>query len=163
MTSILSKKTVKSTEGLLVPDTKFMEGLPLNKVPPEDVKAFNRKGFTLTEVMVAAVIVAILSAGVFSAFFASQRFLSRSKHRIQALNFAREALDRMRSSDAYEYNDIAIGTGLSDSTISSIITGEMANLGATITYDVGLADSSDPNSDKAVTIHVTWTEKAELL
>ena len=63
----------------------------------------NKKGFTITEVIVSALIIGVLAVGVFSAFFGAQRLLNLGRHRMQAYNFAVEALDRLRSN--YKYLD----------------------------------------------------------
>lgn len=118
-----------------------------------------KKGFTITEVIIAALIVAILSAGVFSAFWGAQHFFNRAIHRMEAYNFAVEALDKLRSN--YKYNDSAMSTTPpihTDSDIGGgIIEGDMTSLGAALTYDV-----TEPqlNGYKEVTIRVHWTEPA---
>ena len=112
-------------------------------------------GFTFTEVIIAALIVAILSAGVFSAFWGTQYFLNRARHRIQAFNFAREALDKMRSDVNYQYKDPAMDVIPPTHTEAGIIVGDVASLGGTLTYGV---EEPIVNGYKQVTIEVKWNE-----
>lgn len=117
-----------------------------------------RAGFTLTEVVVAALIIAVLAAGVASVYWGSQYFLNRARHRMQAYNFAVEALDKLRSN--YQYSSspaMAIGADLLDTQIDAggILRGDIAALGGTLKYDV-----TEPEADgyKQVTIKVHWNE-----
>lgn len=128
---------------------------PLN---PKTV--INKKGFTLIEVMVAAMIIVILAGGLFSAFMGAQHFLSRSRHRIQAYNFAVDAVDKLRGN--YQYSSsptMDIGNDHLDTEIDAagIIKGDMAGLGGTLTYDI-----AEPQADgyKQVTVKVHWDEPA---
>ena len=118
-------------------------------------------GFTLIEVMVAAMIIVILAAGLFGAFMGAQHFLNRSRHRMQAYNFAVDALDKLRSN--YQYSSsptMDIGNGHLDTEIDAlgIIKGDMAGLGGALTYDI----TEQPQADgyKQVTVKVHWDEPA---
>ncbi len=116
----------------------------------------NKKGLTLVEILVSVLIIAIISAGVFSAFVGAQYIFNRTRHRAQAFNFAREALDRLRSSTDYQYNSLNMQEGTYDET--AIITDketDMANLNPSLAYEVSGLDS-DPY--KTVTVTVTWEE-----
>jgi len=174
-----------------------MEDLPLAKILPNAVKAFNKKdftplekstdkvsgripnisnsglvrlstqtvrkrnsltGFTLTEVVVATLLLAVLAAGVAGAFWSSQHFLNRARHRVQAFNFAMEALDRLRSNYNYLHEEMSVGSGHLASGIECSIAGEMeamAPLAADFTYDV---TEPQVNGYKQVTIKVNWNE-----
>jgi len=116
-----------------------------------------KNGFTITEVIVATLIIAILAAGVFGAFSGTQYMLNRARHKMQAYNYANEALDKLRSN--YKYGDTAMDVtppSHTDADIGGgIIQGEMAGLSTTLTYDV---TEPQPNGYKEVTIHVHWTE-----
>lgn len=119
----------------------------------------DKNGFTITEVIVAALVIVILSAGVFGVFSVTQYLLNRGRHRMQVYNYANEALDKLRSN--YQYNDPAMSiTPPSHTDIdigAGIIQGEMAGLGSTLTYDV---TEPQPNGYKEVTINVHWTERS---
>jgi len=121
----------------------------------------NKKAFTFVELIAATLIVAILSAGVFGAFTGAFYIFNRSMHKMQAYNFARDALDRLRSN--YNYNDsqMAVGNGHKESEISSVIKGEMLALGATLTYDVSYdLPEAEPDGYKKVKVHINWNERA---
>ena len=120
----------------------------------------NKKGFTITEVIVSGLIIAVLAAGVFSAFFEAQRLLNRARHRTQAYNFAVEALDRLRSNYKYSDTKMDAASGYSALDIGCAVTGEMATLiplplGENFTYNV-----TEPESHgyKQVTVTVQWNE-----
>jgi len=127
----------------------------------------NKKGFTITEVIVSALIIGVLAAGVFSAFFGAQRLLNRARHKMQAYNFAVEALDRLKSD--YKYADpsrmtlTTIGLDADDhleAEIGTILRGsDFMSLNPTLKYDVidtGCVDSGY----KQVIIKVHWDEPA---
>jgi len=118
----------------------------------------NKKGFTITEVIVSGLIVAVLAAGVFSAFFEAQHLLNRARHRTQAYNFATEALDKLRSN--YKYGDVEMtaGAGVQDASgISCSIQGDMAALTPVFTYTV---TEPQVNGYKEVVVSVQWNEPA---
>jgi prepilin-type N-terminal cleavage/methylation domain-containing protein len=118
----------------------------------------NKKAFTLTEVVISTLIVAILAAGMFSAFASVQYIYNRARHRLQAFNFAREALDRLRAN--YEYDSdpaMTIATDKPESAIGSIVRGaEMTNLSTTLSYDVGAGPQA--GSYRTIEVKVTWDE-----
>lgn len=117
----------------------------------------NKKGFTITEVIISALIVVILSAGIFSAFWGTQYFLNRARHKVQAFNFAIESMDRLRSNYTYSSSPAMYpGYNHSDTEIGGgIIKGELANLSGTLTYDV---TEPQVNGYKQVTVKVHWNE-----
>ncbi|MDP2980739.1 MAG: prepilin-type N-terminal cleavage/methylation domain-containing protein [Candidatus Omnitrophota bacterium] len=132
-----------------------MADLPPAKILPNAVKTFNKKGFTLIEVVVATLILAVLAAGVAGAFWSAQHFLSRARHRVQAFNFAMEALDRLRSNYNYLDEEMSVGSGYLASGIGCSIAGEMAALAPGFTYDV---TEPQVSGYKQVTIKVDWNE-----
>ena len=109
----------------------------------------NNKGLTLLEVLVSVLIISIIAAGVFSAFIGSKAIFNRARHRLQAFNFAREAMDKMRSN--YKYIDIQ-----EDMDIGPIVRGEeMQGLDTVLIYNV-----SEPEHGgyKIVDVTVRWNE-----
>jgi prepilin-type N-terminal cleavage/methylation domain-containing protein len=145
-----------------------MEDLPPAKILPDAVKAFNKKGFTLIEVVVATLLLAILAAGVASAFWSAQHFLSRARHRVQAFNFAMEALDRLRSNCKYTDSQMTLTTAASDaddhleSEIGTILRGdEFLGLltNRFLKYDV-INTGFAAEGYKQVIIKVHWDEPA---
>ena len=120
----------------------------------------NKKGFTITEVIVSALIIAVLSAGLFGAFSGAQRLLNLARHRMQAYNFSAEALDRLKSNYQYSSNpsmNISDNHDQSEIEASGILKGDIANLGGTLKYDV---TEPQVNGYKQVTIKVHWDEPA---
>ena len=130
----------------------------------------NKKGFTITEVIVSALIIGILAVGVFSAFFGAQRLLNLARHRMQAYNFAVEALDRLRSNYRYADPRMTLTTFASDADDHlevelgiAIIRGDefLSLINHTLTYDVidtGLSAAAD--GYKQVFVKVHWDEPA---
>ena len=117
----------------------------------------NKNGFTITEVIISALLIAILTAGLFGAFIGTKQLINRARHKMQAYNFAVEALDKLRSN--YKYNDTAMDVTPpihTDTDIGGgILQGELASLSATLTYDV---TEPQVNGYKEVIIHVHWNE-----
>ncbi|HDZ76478.1 MAG TPA: prepilin-type N-terminal cleavage/methylation domain-containing protein [Candidatus Omnitrophica bacterium] len=54
------------------------------------------KGFTLTEVVIAAVIMSLTIGGLFSIFISSNRFVQRANRRLAAVNLAQDQIERRR-------------------------------------------------------------------
>jgi prepilin-type N-terminal cleavage/methylation domain-containing protein len=118
----------------------------------------NKRGFTLTEIIISVLIISILGATMFSAFVGVQYFFNCTRHKIQAYNFAREAVGRLRSN--YKYTDspqMDIMDGHLESEIGNIIRGEMVNLDTELTYDV--TAGPEAGSYKEVSVNVSWTER----
>lgn len=116
----------------------------------------NKKGFTLVEILTSTVIIAVLAGGMFGAFVGAQYIFNRARHRMQAVNFAREAQDRLRSN--YQYDSapaMTIGTSKPESNIGTIVRGDMTGLNTVLTYDVS---EPEANGYKKVIVRVTWDE-----
>jgi prepilin-type N-terminal cleavage/methylation domain-containing protein len=125
---------------------------------PRSISDKHKKGFTITEVIVSALIIVVLSTGLFSAFWGTQHLLNRARHKAQAYNFAVEALDRLRSNYKYSDAGMNVANGYLASGIGGVITGEMAPLSplpTDFTYDV---TEPQVNGYKQVTIKVHWNE-----
>lgn len=85
--------------------------------------------------------------------------MDRSRRRMQALNFAIEAYEKLRAS--YNYNDSEVSVGAhTEADIGTVLKadGELASedLDATLTYDV-----TEPAIDgyKQVVVEVAWDER----
>jgi len=107
----------------------------------------NNKALSLIEIIVSILILTIIAAGMFSSFIGAESFFYGARHRIQAFNFAREAMDRLKSN--HEYREIG------DVSLDGIIRGEMVGLNAELTYDV----SEREGAYKVVNVTVTWDER----
>ncbi|MFA4991813.1 MAG: type II secretion system protein [Candidatus Omnitrophota bacterium] len=118
----------------------------------------SKKGLTLIEMVTATLVIAILSAGMFSAFIASRYFTNRARHRAQAFNFAGQALDKMSGNYQWGQAEMASGNHAA-SGIGVSVAGEMSGLvpdpDSYFTYNV-----SDTAADgyKTVTVTVKWDE-----
>ena len=55
-----------------------------------------KSGFTLLEIMVALVILTSAASGLFASFVAAQRYVSRSRNRLRAVNAGRMVLEDLR-------------------------------------------------------------------
>lgn len=127
----------------------------------------NKKGFTITEVIVSALIIGILAIGVFSAFFGAQRLLNLGRHRMQAYNFAVEALDRLRSNYKYADSQMDLTTIALDADdhlepeIGTILRGDefFGLVNHTLKYDV-IDTGAVADGYKQVIIKVHWDEPA---
>ena len=118
----------------------------------------NKTGFSLVEIIISVLIITIMSAGMLGAFVGGQQLINRSSHRLQAMNFAREAYDRLRAN--YKYTDPQMDVTIEparhdESEIGTIVRGDMTSLGDPLKYAVA---SSDQTAYKEVTVYVTWTE-----
>ena len=87
--------------------------------------------------------------------------MNRSRHRMQALNFARETLDKLRSN--YQYDHIQMNAGSHDESEigGNIVRGELANFppdapDVPLSYTVSAEPAS--GSYKEVTVSVKWNE-----
>ena len=113
----------------------------------------NNKAFSFPEIIVATVIMAILAAGMLGAFVGAQYFLNRTRHRMQAFEFAREVCDKLRSN--YGYNDTGLVIGDHEaSEIGVSIIGDLQPLWTDFTYSI----SEESDAYKEVTVVVKWDE-----
>lgn len=56
----------------------------------------NKRGFTLVEIMVAMVILALISTGVFSVMLSARYLVQRSKRRLIAIEIAKREIENKR-------------------------------------------------------------------
>lgn len=73
-----------------------------------------KNGFTLVEIMVSTVILALLAAGIFSVLVSSRYLVARSKTRVAAVEIARAEIERMKS--LADVNTFYTPSGLLDGT-----------------------------------------------
>jgi prepilin-type N-terminal cleavage/methylation domain-containing protein len=64
---------------------------------PRQSFSLSRKGFTLLEVLVSLVVLSSATAGLFASFVAAQKYVMRSRHRLQAANGARMVLEDLKA------------------------------------------------------------------
>ena len=117
----------------------------------------NKTGFSLVEIIISVLIITIMSTGMLGAFVGGQQLINRSSHRLQAMNFAREAYDRLRANHYYDADpEMTIGDGKTPAgDLGTILRGGMTAFSTALTHDVS---SSDQSAYKEVIVHVTWTE-----
>ena len=118
----------------------------------------NNKGLTLTEIIIAVLIIVIASTGLLGAFFGGQQLMDRSWHRMQALNFAIEAHEKLRASHNYNDPEMSVLDGHPESNIGTVLKGDLTDLSAALTYDVKA--EPEPASYKEVVINVSWDERS---
>jgi len=110
----------------------FTEDLPT-------LNSFNKKGFTITEVIVSVLIIGVLAAGVFSAFVGAERLLIRSRYRMQAYHFEKEVLDKLRSDRESQW---------ADDNMSEALPHKASDIGVSVSEDLGrLLFNADSDTD----------------
>ena len=62
----------------------------------------HKRGFTLLEILVSAIILALLSTGVYSVLISSRYLIVRSKMRVQGLEYCRRFLEALRPYVRYD-------------------------------------------------------------
>ena len=67
-----------------------------NQCPEANTLGLPLGGFTLVEVVIAAVIMSLTIGGLFSVFISSNRFVQRANRRLAAVNLAQDQLERRR-------------------------------------------------------------------
>lgn len=123
-------------------------------------KGDDSSGFTLTEIIIATLIIVALAGGLFCAFWGAQRFLNRARHKVQAYNYAVEVLDRLRSNYGYSDAKMSVANGYLASGIGCVVSGEMTPLmplGTDLTYDV---TEPQDNGYKKIIVRAHWNEPA---
>jgi prepilin-type N-terminal cleavage/methylation domain-containing protein len=113
-----------------------------------------KRGFTLIEVIIATLILTGMVASIFGAFVGAKYVFKYSRHKLQAVNFAREAQERLRSNHIYSDPELTVGSH-PESDIGDVIKGEMDDL-----TDINLSyDVSEPEAGyKKITVNVSWEE-----
>lgn len=115
----------------------------------------NDKGFTLVEIMVSVLIIAILAAGMLASFIGSHQFFNRSRHRLQALHFITETYDRLRADYSYTDAEMSVaGSPHQEAEIGVIVRGDLVNLNHDLTYDI----AEQAGAYKEISFSLTWDE-----
>ena len=123
------------------------------------------KGFSLLEIVIAMLILSLVVAGLFGLFVSSSKFITESRHRLQALEYAKMVAENLK---VYVTEDPGTPQGasvvwlgsdptvapLSLDDIDTIITGVNAN--ANCNYFV--IQGSPGAGMNQVRITVNWTE-----
>jgi len=119
------------------------------------------KGLTLVEIIISVLIITLTCAGLLGAFVGGHHFMNRSRHRMQALNFAKETLDKLRSNYRYTSSQMVAGIHDESEIGDNIFRGEMANFpplapDVPLTYSVSAGPAF--GSYKEITVSVKWGE-----
>ena len=119
---------------------------------------FGQRAFTLVEIVISTVILAIAVLGVMSAFVSGTKLVAASKYRLQAINYAQGILEGLRQevrADTWSIGGLSFGTHYSCPGPGS---NPLADFSGNCQYTVKDIDmGSDSNKPKRVDVTVTWT------
>jgi prepilin-type N-terminal cleavage/methylation domain-containing protein len=73
-------------------------------------RKLSKKGFSLIELMVAVIILAIAVLGIFLAFSSGWMGMANARDRTVATNFAREAMENVKNMDFDSVTNVNLGT-----------------------------------------------------
>jgi len=111
-----------------------------------------RQGFTMVEVVVAAVIFALAAAGIFATISAMQQPAVESEEEIKAAFMAKRVLDEFRNNvDASLWSDPMWDPAGNPHTLGDVI---IDGITYTPTYDV----TDMPDGSKKVDVTISWTK-----
>ncbi len=96
-------------------------------------------GFTFTELITAAVIIALIIAIVYSIFLGIAKFIGFFKHDVNAVVGARSWLDRKAAGGRYEDLNTTTGASITDLSTFQPLTEETDNVQAE--YDISDVDA----------------------
>lgn len=113
----------------------------------------DKKGFTLVEVLVSAVILGIVIISLLNIFVLSKIGSAKAKHRMKAMNLLRAEMEEIKVQD-YSVIDGWIDNPRSDKNNVDNTIGTDELLNDVITTSVVLA-----NNNLKVTVEITWDEK----
>ncbi len=122
----------------------------------------NRNGFTLVEVIISALILALTAGGVLYIFSMEKGTVSETGHRVEAMEFARQSLEDLNKEiGADTWPGGALTAEVDVDTSASLPEGDFKDkFGATRKHRITDMDpdhSGDPDY-KSVTVTVNWTE-----
>ncbi len=144
-------------------------------------KIVNKKGFTLAEILISALILVIASVGLFTSFIAANRYVNMSKRRMAAVNLARQVSEKLYASVSADtwtdgVNNLMTcppGTTNNDYPCTKTVpAGEysldpsnpLANYGPTVTLTIDLVGDKVGNPNcflncpRNVNVGVNWIE-----
>lgn len=123
----------------------------------------NSRGLSLVEIIVSLLILAAVVAGVIGSFVSSQRLISSSYRRLQAANYARQALEELRlnvnAQDWADGNDgdrLDLTLGVPRPCNINLGAFAMAPFNATCEYEVVAVGVT--NDARQVDVRIRWTE-----
>ncbi len=134
----------------------------------KEVERINKHGFSLTEVIVSALILALTAGGVLYMFSTEKGIAARSGRQIRAMDFTRQTLEELRNAVGADTwpatGNLSAGAHTTEAFLSLAGTELGDTFGGSREYQVA---DIDPDSSggapdyKSVTVTVNWTEPAE--
>lgn len=130
------------------------------------ISTISKFGFTLVEILVSTLILALVVSGIMASFISSQRFISRSQRRLQATYFARQMFEQLREGvNAQDWAN-PLGTRLEVQPgvwrPCGIDLGTWDDLGSpfagTCDYMVEQAPLQGPQGYRQVQVRIRWQE-----
>lgn len=124
------------------------------------VKKINKKGFTLLEVLVASLILAVVGSGIAGVYIMEERLFVRTLHRLEAVNYARSALEELL---ALTGGDLEVALKVGDHTdpeICDLPDGQFKErFKGALSYRVDEFQVSETTNAKRIEVIVKWQEK----
>ena len=115
----------------------------------------NEAGFTLVELMVAAVLLLIVMAGFLPLFLQGLSQTSAARYKSMATNIAREKIEQIRQLDYREITDDTLQPGNLYELFGSSVEVPERNMTYLIDYDV-VENAMPGQAVKSVEVTVTW-------
>lgn len=118
------------------------------------LKMKSEKGVSLLEILVAAIIMALVVAGMANIFIAGKRHIFHSRYRITGGELGRlflEPLAKDVRQDTWSSNCLGAGSGCPTAAT-------VDNVAYTSTYTIGDVDSGNPSSPRKVKVKLEWNE-----
>ena len=113
-------------------------------------------GFTLVELMVAAVLLLIVMAGFLPVFLQGLSQTSAARYKSIATNIAREKIEQIRQLDYREITDDTLQPGNLYELFGSSVEVPERNMTYLIDYDVVVENAMPGQAVKSVEVTVTW-------
>lgn len=113
----------------------------------------DKKGFTLVEVIISAVILGIVIISLSNIFVLSKIGSAKAKHRMKAMNLLRAKMEEIKERPYYDIEALVGSDEIESDVDNDIGTDELLN--DTRTTSV----SKDANNNLEVTVTIVWDEK----
>ncbi len=118
----------------------------------------DKRGLTLVEVIVAALILAVTTAGMLATFLMAKNAVARAGRQIQALESARQRLEVLKNEVRPSWDDSGEPLEVHESSWEAL-AGELYQFSGQRKYKVEAGPAAD--TYKKVTVTVDWTEPIE--
>ncbi|MBN1404927.1 MAG: hypothetical protein JW946_00220 [Candidatus Omnitrophica bacterium] len=119
-----------------------------------------RTAFTYVELIISAMMLIIVTAGVFAAFLSSAKLTASYRHDVMASIGAQGALEYARVNNKHDNVDLINNTDADGNPSAWPLNSEVNNLQATYRVDdVNLGCTNTAYNFKRVTAEVVWDER----